>query len=104
MYMLEEMVMIYHLKHCIMLRRLPVRFLFYFILSKSHSTIKREDHDKHLLLELGWILDRDIKDPKYPEDINFIKSWLNQINQLKREIATMQREDNLRVNESKTDT
>ena len=44
---------------------------------------------KYLWLELGWILDRGIKNRQYPEDKNFIKSWLNQRKQLKREIATM---------------
>lgn len=69
--------------------------VFFFILCQAiviqpiPNHIKREDHDKYLWLELGWILDRSIKNRQYPEDKNCIKSWLNQRKQLKREIATM---------------
>ena len=48
--------------------------VFFFILCQAiviqpiPNHIKREDHDKYLWLELGWILDRGIKNRQYPED------------------------------------
>ena len=86
-------------------------FFFILYLAKAikpiPKIINREDYDRPLWSELDWLVNRDSNnveiDPKYSDDINFVRSWYPKINQLKREVPEMLKNDNLIVNKSKTE-
>ena len=69
--------------------------------------IEKEDYDKPLWSELDWIINRDTHnvhiDPKYSDDINFARSWYPKINQLKKIVPKMLKEEGLTVNKTKTE-
>ena len=86
-------------------------FFFILYLAKAikpvPKSIEQQDYDQHLWSALDWMIDRDINkieiDPKYSDDINFIRSSYPKINQLKREIPRMLKENGLEINTSKTE-
>ena len=86
-------------------------FFFILYLAKAikplPTMIEREDYNRPLWSELDWLINRDTHnveiDPKYSDDINFVRSWYPKINQLKRAIPNMLIEDGLHVNNSKTE-
>ena len=69
--------------------------------------IERQDYDKPLWSELDWLINKDKNkiefNPKYSDDINFIRSEYSKIRQLKRIVPVMLKENNLEVNTSKTE-
>ena len=86
----------------------PIFFIFY--LAKSikplQTSTERQNYNKPVWSELDWHIDHDNNhvniDPKYSDDINFIRTYYPKINQLKREMPKMLKENNLAVNVSKT--
>ena len=65
------------------------------------------DYHKPLWSALDWIIDRDIHkvtiDPKYADNISFLRSDELKINQVEREIFAMLLTEDLHVNERKTE-
>ena len=65
------------------------------------------DYHKPLWSALGLIIDRDAHkitiDPKYADDISFLRSDEPEINQVEREIPFMLLTEGFHVNESKTE-
>lgn len=69
--------------------------------------IDRQDYERPLWSDLDWLIDRDLNkieiDPKYSDDINFIRSDYSKIKQLKRLVPNLLKENNLEINTSKTE-
>ena len=84
-----------------------------FILFLAHAVkpipnaIKEEDYTKHLWSTLDWIIDRDTHkiqiDPKYADDISFLRSDESKIKQIERVMPVMLADEGLHVNKSKTE-
>ena len=83
-------------------------FIFYLahIIKPISLETTREDHSNEIIWsELDWIIERDIHkiaiDPKYADDITFIRSNNSKMNKVKRSIPKMLEDGNLRENLSK---
>ena len=97
-------------------RRLCVSLAFYLIrykiklghaLKQIPKAIERQDYTKPMWSALDWLIDRDIHhveiDPKYADDISFLRSEESKINQVERIIPAMLEESGLYVNKTKTE-
>ena len=71
------------------------------------TEIQREDHTGTLWSQLDWLIDRDHHqveiDPKYADDIRFLRSCENKLNQVERVVPNVLKEKGLIVNTSKTE-
>ena len=84
-------------------------FIFYLahIIKPFPSHATKEDHYKSLLFwsDLDWVINKDVHkvkvDPKYADDITFIRSHISEINMIKRIIPDMLKEGDLIENASK---
>ena len=84
-------------------------FIFYLahIIKPFPGHATKEDHYKSLLFwsDLDWIINTDVHkvkvDPKYADDITFIRSHISEINMIKRIIPDMLKEGDLIENASK---
>ena len=83
-------------------------FIFYLahIIGPISSETNREDHDGEIRWsDLDWVIDRDIHnitlDPKYADDITFIRSHPSKMNKVKRIIPEMLANGNLQENKRK---
>ena len=67
----------------------------------------RSDHRETLWSALDWVIDKDRRkveiDPKYAEDITFIRSQDAKINQVERLVPPMLADEGLYVNNTKTE-
>ena len=74
-------------------------YLAYVIKPIPQGTIREDHKDIVMWSELDWLIDRDqhkiMLDPKYADDVSFIRSHISEINKLKRLIPKMLREGNL---------
>ena len=83
-------------------------FIFYlaYVIREISRETTREDHrDRVLWSALDWVIDRDIHrieiDPKYADDLTFIRSDKSQMRNVKRAIPQMLSDGNLEKNKSK---
>ena len=83
-------------------------FIFYLahIIGPITPGTTREDHDGEVLWsDLDWLIERDVhniaQDPKYAEDITFIRSHPSKMNKVKRIIPEMLANGNLQENKTK---
>ena len=83
-------------------------FIFYLgnIIKPFPEDITKADHQGEIFWsELDWLINRDQQnlaiDPKYADDITFIRSHQSKINQIKRILPEMLKEGNLEENKSK---
>ena len=84
-------------------------FIFYLahIIKPFPEHTSREDHYKDLNFwsDLDWLVEKDRHkiqiDPKYADDVTFIRSHISKINMVKRTIPDMLKEGNLIENQSK---
>ena len=85
--------------------------LFILYLAKAVKPLpistSREDHREVMWSELDWLIKKDHHnieiDPKYADDISFLRSTESKINQVQRAIPPMLEEYDLIINESKTE-
>ena len=84
-------------------------FIIYLALAlKNLPTVTlREDYDKPIWSALDWMIPRDIHnikiDPKYADDLTFIRSVHNKLNQVERVVPITLAEYNLSINADKTE-
>ena len=76
------------------------------ILKPIHQETVREDHTNEVFWsELDWVINRDKinleLDPKYADDVTFIRSHIGKINKIKRVLPSILEEGNLIENETK---
>ena len=83
-------------------------FIFYLahiLIPMPQGTIREDHKDICLWSELDWILDKDKinleLDPKYADDVTYIRSHESKINKIKRLLPSMLQEGNLIENSSK---
>ena len=76
------------------------------ILKPIHQETVREDHTNEVFWsELDWVINRDKinleLDPKYADDVTFIRPHISKINKIKRVLSSILEEGNLIENETK---
>ena len=85
--------------------------LFIFYLARAIKPLPmlpvREDYQKPLWSALDWVIPRDKHnveiDPKYADDISYLRTEERKRNQIERCVPPMLKESNLDVNEDKTE-
>ena len=79
-------------------------YLAYVLREISRETIREDHRDRVLWSALDWVIDRDIHrieiDPKYADDLTFIRSDKSQMRNVKRAIPQMLSDGNLEENKS----
>ena len=69
--------------------------------------MEKEDYARPLWSELDWLIQKDQHqveiDPKYADDVSFLRSNESKMNQVKRMIPNMLEEYNLIINQDKTE-
>ena len=84
-------------------------FIVYLALALKElpTLISKEDYEKPMWSELDWLIPRDNHkievDPKYADDLTFIRSDKTKINQIKRTIPKALEEFDLKLNLDKTE-
>ena len=83
-------------------------FIFYLahIIGPISPETNREDHDGEICWsDLDWLIERDVHkialDPKYADDITFIRSHQSKMNKVKRVLPEMLADGNLQENKTK---
>ena len=71
----------------------------------THNPLKEDHNNETFWSDLDWIIDRDTHnvelDPKYADDVNFIRTHQSKINEIKRIIPSMLKKGNLVENKDK---
>ena len=87
----------------------PILFIFYLAhaIKELPTHIEKEDYARLLWSELDWLIQKDQHqveiDPKYADDVSFLRSNESKVNQVKRMIPNMLEEYNLIINQDKTE-
>ena len=87
-----------------------ILFIFYLAIALKNTPTEstKEDHSHRILWsELDWIISKDVHnvevEPQYADDITYIRSDYSKINQIKRTVPPKLKENNLLINNDKTE-